>query len=216
MGLTLQVIILNSKYRYVPYFHGRFYPHFNIIHFRDSMVDFVEIGLILQTISVMSAATATVIGVRSYINSNKRAEESRKRELETRQAQLFMQIYQSANSSEVNEAEFMLNGIEFKNLDEWNKAMKDKKMYKAFMIYGGIFEGIGVLVRENLIEVRLPSLMMSGNIAWFWERYKTGILEIRDKLNWPRFLVEVEYLYGRVKEYEREHPELRIRSPSTT
>jgi len=48
------------------------------------MVELAEIGLILQTIGVLSAATAAVIGVRSYINSNKRTEEARGRELETR------------------------------------------------------------------------------------------------------------------------------------
>ena len=66
------------------------------------MVDLAEIGLILQTISVMSAATAAVIGVRSYINSNKRSEEARKRELETRQAQLFMGIYQTYVTKELH------------------------------------------------------------------------------------------------------------------
>jgi hypothetical protein len=48
------------------------------------MVDLAEIGVILQTISVMSAATAAVIGVRSYINANKRAEEAKHKEQETR------------------------------------------------------------------------------------------------------------------------------------
>jgi hypothetical protein len=45
------------------------------------MVDLAEIGIILQTIGVLSAATAAVIGVRGYLESNKRAEEARRREL---------------------------------------------------------------------------------------------------------------------------------------
>jgi hypothetical protein len=47
------------------------------------MVDLQTIGLVLQTVSVMSAATAAVIGVRSHINSNKRTEESKKKEQES-------------------------------------------------------------------------------------------------------------------------------------
>jgi hypothetical protein len=73
-----------------------------------------------------------------------------------------MQIYQSATFPEINEAEFMLYNIEFKDLDDWNELLKDKEKYKAWMIYAGVFEGIGVLVRENLIDIRLPALMMSG------------------------------------------------------
>lgn len=52
-------------------------------------------ALVVQTFGVVGTLTATTIAVRSYLISNKRAEEARKRELETRQAQLFMGLYQS-------------------------------------------------------------------------------------------------------------------------
>lgn len=64
------------------------------------MVDLQTISLIVQIIGVSATATAAVVGVSSYINSNKRAEEAKKkeqetreRELETRQSQLFTQFY---------------------------------------------------------------------------------------------------------------------------
>ena len=52
-------------------------------------------ALVVQTFGIVGTLTAATIAVRSYLISNKRAEEARKRELETRQVQLFMRLYQS-------------------------------------------------------------------------------------------------------------------------
>ena len=62
------------------------------------MVDLAEIQAayyIVAATGVIGALMTAVVGVKSYINSNKRAEEARRRELETRQAQLFMGVYQT-------------------------------------------------------------------------------------------------------------------------
>jgi len=65
------------------------------------MVDVQTMGLIVQTIGVVGTLSAAIVGVRSYVNSNKRAQESRDRELETRQVQLFMQIFTINQSREL-------------------------------------------------------------------------------------------------------------------
>jgi glutamate/tyrosine decarboxylase-like PLP-dependent enzyme len=51
------------------------------------MVDLETINLLVQIVGVSAAAIATVVGVRSYIVSNRRAKEARAMELETRRAQ---------------------------------------------------------------------------------------------------------------------------------
>jgi hypothetical protein len=50
------------------------------------LVELETINMLVQIVGVSAAAIATVVGVRSYIVSNKRTEEARRRELETRQA----------------------------------------------------------------------------------------------------------------------------------
>ena len=118
------------------------------------MVELAEIGLILQTISVMSAATAAVIGVRGYLQSNKRAEEAKKkeqetrdRELQTRQAQMFMNIYNQTTTKDFTTAWNTLTSLEWKNFNEYQKAMGKKGALDAFTIIGMYMEGLGVLVR---------------------------------------------------------------------
>ncbi len=48
------------------------------------MVDLETINLLVQIVGVSLAAIATVVGVRSYLVSNKRAHETKDSELETR------------------------------------------------------------------------------------------------------------------------------------
>jgi hypothetical protein len=71
------------------------------------LVELETINLLVQIVGVSSAAIATVLGVSSYINSSKRAEEAKKREqetrdreLETRQAQLLMQIFDRVSNKD--------------------------------------------------------------------------------------------------------------------
>lgn len=86
-------------------------------------------------------------------------------------------------------------------------------MYKAWTMVASYLEGIGVLVRENLVDIRLVSELSSGFIQWYWERFRPGILRCREELNFPRYLIEAEYLAKRVRDFGIEHPELGIVSP---
>jgi hypothetical protein len=171
-------------------------------------------ALIVQTCGVVGTLIAATIAVRSYVNSNKRAEEARKREIETRQAQLFMGLYQSYYSKDFMEAEYGMRKIELKKAEDSLKMWENFDGYSAWSTLVTYYEGIGVLVREGLIDIGLVSKLMSGGIVSYWEKNRAGFIDFRERFNWPRACIEVEYLYNRVIEYGREHPELDIKSPS--
>ena len=166
----------------------------------------VDLAL-LQSISYIAGALGVCVAAAYYVLMVRNQERAR-------QAQLFMQIYQTAISTEMNEAELRLFGVPFKDVDDYNKLLENKEEYKAWMYYGGLLEGIGVLVKEGLIDIRLPILLISGNMFWFWGKYREGILDVRSKLKWPRFMIETEYLFDRCIEYGKAHPELGVSPPS--
>ena len=172
-------------------------------------------------VGVSARATAAVVGVSSYINSNKRAEEAKKKEqltqelalktqqqnLETRQAQLLIGIYQALVSPEMMEANLKLQDIYMENVQDWYKLGKNKEKYKAWTLWAAYYQGIGTLVKEKLIDVSLPAQMWGGNVIWFYERYAAMMRDCREKLNWPGWGLETEYLYNSILEYGRGHPE---------
>jgi hypothetical protein len=181
----------------------------------------VDLSL-LQSISYMAGALGVCIAAIFYVLNlrvSQRNQElmlkAQQQTLETRQAQLFMGIYQSLISSYLSEAEYQHFNIECRDVNDWNKIMSDKEQYKVWNSYGAFLEGIGVLVHENLIDVRLPAMLCSGTINWYWEKFGPGIKQVREALHFPRIMIEFEYLYGKVNEYAKLHPELMISAPSS-
>jgi len=175
------------------------------------MVELAEIGIILQTIGVLSAATAAVIGVRSYINSNKRAEETKKKELETRQieletrqAQLMMQIYDHINNKDFTEIVWWWT---WSNWDEyWKKYGNVPEQVAKIANVFTLFEGIGVLVEQGLINPKLVGDMMGNFILYGKAKLGEVIFEFRRRANSPDQWVKTEFLFGvMMKHYESVH-----------
>ena len=188
------------------------------------MVDLVTLqsaAYIAQIVGVIGTLTAAFVAVRSYVNANRRAEEAKKkeqetrdRELETREAQLFNSIYQYYISETMQNALLTLEQVELNNVDDWKALYREREKIKTVSICIDYWDGVGVYVRENLIDVRFVALLMGGTVISFWERFGGGIKDVRREYNFPRVALEVEYLYGRLKVFMGEHPELQFTSPS--
>jgi hypothetical protein len=180
------------------------------------MVDLSEIQsayYVIAATGVIGTLTAAFIAVRTYVNTNKRAEEARKRELETRQAQMFMNIYQQIITREFVEAwRRVYEESHWTNYSEFQELWNDKGFRDSFNIVGTYYEGIGVLVREELLPIRMVALLMCGMALSFWEKVKPVIVEARGVFGYSRFLSESEYLYGELMRYIEGHPELQTTS----
>ena len=187
------------------------------------MASFEEIQASYYMVAATGVLLAAVFYILNLRISQKNQEISMKNQelmlkaqqqtLETRQAQMFMNIYQTDYSDEFLTALHRVMNMELKDAKDWVNIRRDLQTYRAWTKVGSYLEGIGVLVRENLVDIRLVTLMSSGFIRWYLGYFGPGILRIREEVNWPRFLVEVEYLAKRVEEYGREHPELGVVSP---
>ena len=150
----------------------------------------------LQTICLLVGITYYLITLK---NQNK-----------ARQAQLFMNIHRETQSKEAQTDFLDIETIEMNSAEDWIKLREDRESFTVIAKYLSYYEGIGVLVREGLIDVGLVAKLSSGNIIWFWEKYREGTIDIREHYNWPRWAIEVEYLYDKILDYAGKHPELEI------
>ena len=174
-----------------------------------------SVSYIAQVIGVAGTLTAAFIGVRSYINNNKRAEENkhkeletRNRELQTRQAQMFMNIYNQTTTKDFTTAWNIYSAHEWKNYKEYSELIKKKEVVNAFTILGMYWEGLGVLVREGYLDIRLVALLICGMTRYFWEKQIPIKDDARVELGFERWMSETEYLYDELRKYLDEHPEL--------
>ena len=72
------------------------------------------------------------------------------------------------------------------------------------------YEGLGVLVKESYVSIRLVALLITGLTRSWWEGiYKPWIEDGRVKMKFRRWMSEAEYLYDELMKYIEEHPELK-------
>ena len=150
-----------------------------------------DLQTISITIGILTACVSVVIGVINSIRSSREAKEQRQVEIETRQAELFMQIFnQWANP------EFALSygnvryneEYQWKNLEELQKKAFEpfnEDIWKRFHSLSQLFEGVGVLVQMGLIDVQLVRNLFSDRIIWYWEHMKSWVHHVRQRMNDP-------------------------------
>jgi hypothetical protein len=169
----------------------------------------------IQTISIVIAASGLFIAAVNQILSNRRAEKQRELTqqtqqltLETRQAQLFMQIYNAWSSTDVTKSYGFLRyqhpDIEGEEL--FNLCMRPYVPENFMRIHclNQFFEGIAVLVETGLLDIKLVENLFSRRITWFWERMETMFIYVRKRLNDPTQYDSLERLYHEMKKREQQ------------
>ena len=164
------------------------------------MVDYQAISIMFAGISIGVAAIYYALNIRH--------------QKETRQTQLFMQIFDRLNSKDSRKqlGEFIYVW-EWKDYDDfWDKYgpegnIDDWASFNSFNVY---YEGIGVMIKRGLIDPTLVDDIMSGEIIRVWEKFEPIAREWRRRQNWPQAFEWNEYLYNEIKAIvTQQHPELK-------
>ena len=168
--------------------------------------------LVLTRIGIIASILYNTNVLRNANRTRELQLKAQEQALETRQAQFFMQIYGRFDDREHWEQYTEISSRTWDDFADWweKYGEKNEEAMAAFASLGSYFEGIGVLINENLVDVRLVAKLMSGPIIAFWEMHAPIINELRNYMNQPRMLRETEYLYNELMKYMEEHPELTL------
>ena len=168
----------------------------------------------LQAVSYIMGSLGVFLAAVYYISTLRNNQRTQQLQLETRQAQLFMQIYnQGANNREFIEAWNRVMHMKFTNLQEFLEEIDyenpdTRENQYAINILTGYYEGLGTLVKEDMLNIRWVALLFGSWTRMFWEKVEPIAEEIRVDHKAPRFFSETEYLYNELMKYMKEHPEL--------
>lgn len=155
----------------------------------------------IQTISVVIAAGTLVVGILNQIDTSRRAAKAAERELITRQAQFFLQIYDNFHREEFFDKFTDIITWKWKDYDDFISKYGRQANPKAWYSLGSVgafFEGIGVLVHRKIIDAELVGELMSRHVVFFWEKISSISYEMRRRLKSP-VDVYLEYLYNQMK-----------------
>ena len=164
----------------------------------------------VETATVLVAGVSVVIAAINSIISSRRAEEQRQltleaqqQALETRQAQLFMEVYNRWNSRDIVKAYGMTRyEYHYDTFDEYLQKYHisaNPEAWTDMMTLNTFYEGLGVLVKKGLIDISLVEDLFSQRIIAFWDKGKSMIETVRQFTNDPTQYDSIEYLYNVMK-----------------
>ena len=170
------------------------------------MVDLSEI----QTAYYMVAATGVLVAAFYYV-ANLRASrkiqelalKTQQQSAETRQAQLFLQLYSQYYQKDwVAALHKTIYDINFKNFDDWwkNHGPSNPESFQSVDMLWHYFEGAGVLVRRGLLDPKLVADLVSEEFVEFWDKFSPITKEFRLRAGNPRICENQEYLYNLLKQ----------------
>jgi hypothetical protein len=154
----------------------------------------------LQTISVVIAAASVVIAATYYILIVRNT-------ILTRQAQLFMQLYQGYASEDVNKRQIELLNMEWENYHDFETKYGsdiNPDHYARRSAQLQWFNGIGLLVKENLIDLDLVYNTVGHGALMLWTKYESIIREQRDHYRVPEHSKGLEYLANEIKRIRKQ------------
>jgi hypothetical protein len=169
--------------------------------------------LTLQTLIMFIQAVGILVAVIYHIMTLQNTRKNQQLTLETRQAQLFMQVYHDFCTPEWWRTMGETAHINFTDYDVFEETWGRDTNLEGWSRQGalhGFFEGLGVLVYRKLIDPGLVDDLMSAPIIRYWERSRPMFLERRKRLNSPSIAEWIEYLYNQIRPiYDEQHPELK-------
>ncbi len=154
-----------------------------------------------------------LVGIFYYVTTLRNAQKTRKltlesqeltrkaqeQALETRQAQLFMQIYQEMSSPEHYIRDTELLTMQWEDWDDFLRKYGAENNPEAYALRNSMhyrLNGVGLLVKADLIDVDRVYDLMSWTILAQWKKWEDIIIIIRGLYNVPGYMVGFEFIAG--------------------
>jgi hypothetical protein len=163
----------------------------------------------IEYLPLVLTGIGIIVSILYYTSVLQNANQTRKLQLraqelaiETRQAQLFMQIFQEFSSVENFRIMRELTAMEWEDYDDFMRKYSGETNPEAFAMrysHQYRFDGIGVLVKAGLIDLERVHDLMWTFIVWNWDKYGEINLKHREVFNNPDYMAGYEYLVNELK-----------------
>lgn len=153
------------------------------------MVDLV----FLQSVSYIAAAVGVCIAAIYYVLNLRTA-------IKTREAQLFMQVFDRFREQDFWEGINETRKAEFDEFLEWTQTKMSFDEFNKLNSISAYFEGVGVLLKRGYIDVDLINDFMPITILTYFENIKPYIQWRIDRSSSTYRWKNYQYLYRVVKD----------------
>ena len=127
----------------------------------------------------------------------------------SRRTQLFMNLYDTYRSLEFRKVWHTMLHLQFEDYEEWDqKYSQDVEILAAHTSVMSFFEGVGVLLKQRLIDIEIVDDLLSVAIRSYWRKYQPVVNGTRKLLNEPKVMADSEYLYMQIMKRYSEAPDV--------
>jgi hypothetical protein len=173
-----------------------FYPQFTVI------LVMIDVQTILTYLTLISVPIGVTYHIVTLYNSRKNQQLT----LETRQAQLFMNIFNNFSSKEYQKDLENIMSWQYTDYDDFfakygpDVNPDDHAIWDHNLQW---MEGLGVMVKRNLIDPNLVYDIMYGTIISFYEKFEPIILRFKEQ-GGTHILQDLTYIHDEMKRIQKE------------
>jgi hypothetical protein len=167
------------------------------------MINPTTVSMIRDIVAIFGV----IAGFTYYVLTVQNTRKNQQLQLETRQAQLFMQIFQEFSSVDNFRVMNDIQKMEWEDYDDFMRKYSGDVSQDAFAKRYSIqyrFDGIGLLVKEGLIDLERVHDLMWTFIANVWDKYGDINIKHREVHNNPTFMQGFEYLANELRKLRLE------------
>jgi len=165
----------------------------------------ISIEVIALVLTGLGLAASIIYYANILNNANKTRElqlKSQELATETRQAQLFMNIYNHWNTPDFWKNYWNVMDREWIDYDDYQSKYgreTDLEGNARSATLFAFYEGLGVLVKRGLIDPHFVDDLLGGTIVNYWEKMGDIFREMRIRVDYPQVGTQIEYLYDVIK-----------------
>jgi hypothetical protein len=157
-----------------------------------------------QSISIIFAGLSIGIAAIYYTLTLRNSQKAQQLQLETRQSQLFMQLFQHYIDKEQWIQRWKLTEMEWDDYDEFTRKYDSSVNIENFaMRYNNwyFWDGMGLLLKKNLVDREMIYYLLGGGfgVLFSWDKFQSIIKQMRVQLDLPEMFVWFEYLADEMK-----------------
>ena len=165
----------------------------------------------IESIPYVLTGIGIIISILYYTSVLRNANKTQQIQLDTRQAQLLMQIYNRMDTPEKAKAVNHIMKMKFSSFEELIRdyiEAPDQETWNYVLSVVIMLEGQGVMIKQNYVKIESIGHLLGGFVVFFWNLFDSYKTEIREYLGYSKWASETEYLYTELMKYYEEHPEL--------
>jgi hypothetical protein len=148
-------------------------------------MDIASVTGMIAAVGVIVGVVFTVVELRNLVRQ--------------RQTDLAMRLYQHFGTKEFMNSWWQVTTREAKDYDEYVEKYGGVDLLQV----GVFFEGIGILLHRELIDITMARDLFSESIKLIWEKNEAILKEMVKQRNIPEAWQWFEYLYNKVQKPEQ-------------